>query len=71
MPAFSSLDGPTPAGDVRWVPLILAPEWADEHPEPSATETGPALFARFLAALNEHKFPGSPDPVPLDEEVSA
>jgi Fe-S-cluster containining protein len=70
MPAFSSLDGRTPTGGVRWVPMLLAQEWANEHPEPDATGTAPELFARFMAALNEQKFPGSPDPVLPDEEGS-
>jgi Fe-S-cluster containining protein len=34
-----------------WVPLILAPEWAREHPEPPPTEDGPALARRFFDAL--------------------
>jgi len=70
MPAFSILDGRTPTGRVRCVVLLLAPEWAEENPEPEATETGPELFARFVSALNEQKFPGSPDPIPMAEETS-
>jgi hypothetical protein len=70
MPAFSSLDGRTPAGAVRWVPLLLASDWADQHPEPDPTETGTELFARFMTALNEQKFPGSPDPISMPEEGS-
>jgi Fe-S-cluster containining protein len=65
MPAFSTLDGLTQTGSTRWMPLLLAPEWADAHPdEPEATQTGPEMFARLMAALNAQKFPGSPDPVP-------
>jgi Fe-S-cluster containining protein len=69
MPAFAALDGPAPDGGTRWVPLLLAPEWADEHPEPEPTEPGTALFARFAAALNAQKFPDSQDPVLLGEEA--
>jgi len=58
MPAFASLDGPTPAGGVRWVALLLAPEWADANPEPPANEPGIDLFARFMASLTrDHSAP--------------
>lgn len=68
MPAFSTLDGPSETGSIRWVPLLLAPEWAESHPEPEPTVPGPELMQRFMVALNEQKFPGSPDPVPLTED---
>jgi REP element-mobilizing transposase RayT/Fe-S-cluster containining protein len=53
MPAFATLDGRLPDGRTRWVPLILAPEWADAHPEPDTTEPGAKLFASFMAALGD------------------
>lgn len=51
MPAFSTLDGLTPDGGKRWVPLLLAPEWADAHPEPDDLAPANELFARFMKAL--------------------
>src|SRR5436305_2819221 len=39
MTAFAILDGPPPVGKgCRWVPLVLALEWAEANPEPPATE---------------------------------
>ena len=51
MPAFASLVGKSPAGRTRWVPMILALEWAEAHPEPETTEPGTELFTRFMNAL--------------------
>lgn len=34
-----------------WIPLILAPAWAREHPEPPPTADGPTLARRFFDAL--------------------
>jgi Fe-S-cluster containining protein len=54
MSAFATLDGPQPGGKgVRWVPLVLALEWAGANPEPPAAETGPDLFARFMRVLTK------------------
>ena len=36
---------------VPWVPLIQALDWAEEHPPPSAEQTGPELVRQVLAAL--------------------
>jgi Fe-S-cluster containining protein len=57
MPAFASLVGKSPAGDTRWVPMILALEWAEAHPEPETAEPGTELFARFMKALYESRPP--------------
>ena len=54
MTSFAHLDGPTANGQgCRWVPLPLALEWADTHPEPSPTETGPDLFAKYMTVLTK------------------
>jgi len=52
MTSFAALDGLPPGGKgCRWVPLALAPDWADAHPEPPATVPGTDLFASFMSFL--------------------
>jgi len=51
MPAYASLDGPAPNGDIHWLPLLLALDWANANPEPEASESGPVLYDRFVKAL--------------------
>ena len=55
MTAFATLDGLAPIGGVRWVPLVLAPEWAEKHAESAATEPGTELFSRFMSTLTQVK----------------
>jgi len=40
-----------------WVPLILAPAWADTHPEPPATRTGPELVRALFERLSGDEVP--------------
>jgi Fe-S-cluster containining protein len=61
MPAYAALSGKTPTGRTRWVPMILALEWADEHPEPETEEPGTELFERFMRALAASR-PSPPAP---------
>ena len=35
----------------RWVPLVLAPEWADENPSTLASRPGPELLREFFEQL--------------------
>lgn len=35
-----------------WVPLIVAPEWADAHPDDSAPRPGPEIMGEFFGALS-------------------
>ncbi len=57
MTSFAKLDGPAKKG-VRWVPLVLAPEWADEHPAPPVAIPGTKQFEAFMnALLNGEKIP--------------
>ena len=51
MPAYASLDGEAATGDVHWLPLMLAPDWAEANPEPEPTVPGTELFARFVEVL--------------------
>ncbi|MGE5756093.1 MAG: YkgJ family cysteine cluster protein [Planctomycetaceae bacterium] len=59
-PTLARVEGrPTEPGPLRWVPLILAPEWADAHPDEAAPRPGPewvrAIFERLC---------GEPVPAP-------
>ncbi len=52
---FAVAAGGTPVGEpIRWVPLVVAPEWAAAHPEPPPDRPGPdrlrELFARMTGA---------------------
>ncbi len=42
----------------RWVPLVLAPEWADSHPDESPPRPGPELLREFFERLTRQ----SPQP---------
>jgi Fe-S-cluster containining protein len=55
---------PVPAGGtyIRWVPLILAPEWADEHPDEPPPRAGPEVLRDLFAHLTRRG--DVPAPVP-------
>jgi Fe-S-cluster containining protein len=36
---------------VGWVPLLLALDWAETHPEPPASQTGPAILEQVFQRL--------------------
>jgi Fe-S-cluster containining protein len=38
-----------------WVPLVLAPEWADAHPDESPPRPGPAVLREFLDHLSRQR----------------
>lgn len=58
MTSFASLDGPPPPNmSVRWVPLVVALEWADAHLEPPSTDTGPELFSKFMTTFTRKTIP--------------
>ena len=66
-------DGPQAERSVRWVPLILAPEWAEAHPEEPATRPGPlwvhALVENLIGKdLPSFKPPDSPGSVTDEAE---
>ena len=65
--ALARFDG-VPAGPyyVRWVPLVLAPEWAEAHPEEPPPRPGPELLGQFFEHLTGQKIPPAgrtPSPV--------
>ena len=43
---------------VGWVPLLLSLDWAEAHPEPPVTQTGPALVQQVFAKLTGQTPPG-------------
>jgi Fe-S-cluster containining protein len=43
------------AGRIRWVPLILAPGWADEHPDEQPPRSAPDLLQEFFGLLSAGK----------------
>jgi Fe-S-cluster containining protein len=45
---------------IRWVPLILAPEWADAHPEETPPRPGPELLKELFEHLSGEKVPAPP-----------
>src|SRR5262249_2002650 len=50
--ALARLDpAEAPSGPVRWVPLILAPEWADAHPDEPPPRPGPEWLRAALQRL--------------------
>ncbi len=54
--AVRSVDqGSSPVG---WVPLLLALDWADAHPEPAVTRTGPDLVRQVFAKITGQMPPG-------------
>jgi Fe-S-cluster containining protein len=41
----------------RWVPLVLAPEWTESHPEETAERTGPDLLKELFERLGKRCAP--------------
>lgn len=59
--AFARLCDPAPAAEaIRWVPLVLAPEWADAHPDGPPPRPGPDWFRDLLARFARRDLPGPP-----------
>ena len=48
--AVASLAGPQ-VGHVPWVPLVLAPAWAEEHPDDETARPGPEIVHEVLDRL--------------------
>ena len=55
--AISWLTSPAGAEQPGWVPLVLAPEWADAHPEPEPDRTGPELARTLFERLKGDPLP--------------
>lgn len=63
---------PSPERFIRWVPLILAPEWAESHPDNTSVSPGPELLREFLGYVNRTKQAlAEPEYLPLDQVSSA
>jgi Fe-S-cluster containining protein len=56
---------PIPAGSpyIRWVPLVLAPDWAEEHPEELPDRPGPEWMQELLERLTGSKASSAASPV--------
>jgi Fe-S-cluster containining protein len=68
--ALTHLDRVAPgARFIRWVPLILAPEWAATHPEEPLLRSGPEWLRDFFEHLTGKK--SSPQPAPLEPPLLA
>jgi Fe-S-cluster containining protein len=52
--AVMELEGAT-TGRVNWVPLVVALEWAERHPQPAETRTGPEMLKEFFGSLSRKK----------------
>lgn len=50
---------------IRWVPLVLAPEWAEEHPDESPLRPGPEWMQELLGRLTPRPQQGS-DPTTVN-----
>jgi Fe-S-cluster containining protein len=44
-----------PAEHIRWVPLVLAPEWAAEHPDETPPRPGPELVRELFERVAERE----------------
>jgi Fe-S-cluster containining protein len=52
VPALMRFDPvPPTAKFIRWVPLVLAPEWAESHPDDTAPRPGPELVRQLFDHL--------------------
>ncbi|TMQ34738.1 MAG: methyltransferase [Planctomycetota bacterium] len=72
-PALARMDR-VPAGSrfIRWVPLILAPEWAERHPDQTPPRPGPELLRDLLEKIAGKKAdPSQPSLPPLGVGASA
>jgi SAM-dependent methyltransferase/Fe-S-cluster containining protein len=55
-PALARLEKPGPSSRfISWVPLILAPEWADAHPAGAPDRPGPELLRELFDHLSASK----------------
>jgi Fe-S-cluster containining protein len=45
---------------IRWVPLVLAPEWADAHPDQTPPRPGPELLKELFEHLTGKDVPAPP-----------
>jgi Fe-S-cluster containining protein len=58
---------PPTARFVRWVPLILALEWAEAHPDEPPPRPGPELLREFFGHLTRREAAGAAPPAPAPD----
>jgi Fe-S-cluster containining protein len=69
MPTLADFDRTSQsAPSLQWIPLILAPKWADAHPDETSARPGPELLHEMLNQLQEisssRREPGKGQPTP-------
>jgi Fe-S-cluster containining protein len=57
--ALHRCEDEVPRQSLRWVPLILAPEWATEHPEEPERLPGPQWVEKLIGNLTGKEIPAS------------
>jgi Fe-S-cluster containining protein len=55
--SFSRAAAPRTDGRLEWVPLVLAPGWAEAHPEEAPSHPGPAQLQALFAELTGQAVP--------------
>ncbi len=71
--ALARLDASSAAeGKLPWVPLIVAPEWAEAHPDEPSPRPGQALLQELFEHINQSgRALTEPEHLPLDQVTSA
>jgi hypothetical protein len=58
---------PAAARPIRWVPLILAPDWADAHPDEPPARPGPEVLRQFFEYITKNRGPEIETPEPTTQ----
>lgn len=71
--AVARFDPVPPSGRfIRWVPLILAPAWAQAHPDEPAPRPGPDVLRELFDHLTSTKAaPAPPAHLPFDQDAGS
>ena len=70
--AFARLCDPSPsATSIRWVPLVLAPSWAESHPGSPPPRPGPDWLRGLLSLFARKEMPGIEPAVASDDPAPA
>lgn len=56
---------------IPWVPLILALDWAERHPDDLPPRPGPDWLREFFERLTGREIPKAPSPEPADDNTAA
>jgi Fe-S-cluster containining protein len=58
--AFSRADAPRADGGLEWIPLVLAPQWAQTHAEETTHRSGPQQLQALFSELTGKAVPPPP-----------